>query len=198
MRPRLYLIMFPLVLLLASAICFASDYEDGQAAYNRGDYKTAVALFTKAGNKGDARAQTLLGAMYAYGQGVPQDYKQALLWLRKAADQGCADAQFSLGFIYEQGQGVSQDYNQAASWYRKAADQGDTYAQSTLGDMYSHGQGVPQDYVEAHKWFNLAAASASDKSVRSLAFSRRSFVASQMTPAQIAEAQKRASEWKKK
>jgi len=50
---------------------------------------------------------------------------------------------------------------------------------------------VPQDYAQAHKWFNLAAASGDADAV-----SNRDRVAAKMTPAQIAEAQRLASEWK--
>ena len=92
MRPRLYLL--PLVLLLASAVCFAGDYEDGEAAYKRGDHKTAASVWTKAANKGDPRAQVMLGSMYAEGKGVAQDYKQPALWYREAADQGLSWAQW--------------------------------------------------------------------------------------------------------
>jgi TPR repeat protein len=59
--------------------------------------------------------------------------------------------------------------------------------------MYANGQGVPQDYVQAHKCFNLSAASGDTIGVMS-----RDLVASEMTPAQIAEAQRLASAWRKK
>ena len=55
MKPRLFLMIFPFVLFLWSAVCFAGEFEDGRAAYKRGDYKTAVALYTKAANSGGAK-----------------------------------------------------------------------------------------------------------------------------------------------
>jgi hypothetical protein len=58
--------------------------------------------------------------------------------------------------------------------------------------MYAKGQGVPQDYMQAHKWFNLAAVSGSENALKN-----REIVAGLMTPGQIAEAQKLASEWEK-
>jgi uncharacterized protein len=57
--------------------------------------------------------------------------------------------------------------------------------------MYGTGHGVPQDYVIAHMWFNLAAASG-DKEAAEV----RDMLAAKMTPAQVAEAQKLAREWK--
>jgi TPR repeat protein len=85
------------------------------------------------------------------------------------------------------------DFNPAVSWYRKAADQGLSEAQHNLGLMYANGQGVAQDYVQAHKWFNLGATSGNAAAVKN-----RDLVASKMTPAQIAEAQRLASVWRKK
>jgi hypothetical protein len=70
-----------------------------------------------------------------------------------------------------------------------------------LGEMYREGQGVPQDYVQAHKWYNLAAAnytSASQTKYRDDAVKNRDALARKMTPAQIAEAQRLAREWKPK
>ena len=127
---------------------------------------------------------------------MAQDHAQAVVWYRKAADQGDALAQFDLGWMYDDGRGVAQDYAQALIWFRKAAEQGLTLAQFNLGWMYGQGQGVQQDYVRAHMWFNIAAAGASDASFRDKSVKYRDLVAAEMTPAQIAEAQRMAREWK--
>ena len=122
---------------------------------------------------------------------MPQDYAEAVVWFRKAAEQGDGAGENNLGSMYERGQGVPKDYAQAASWYRKAADQGDALAQNNLGLMYEDGRGVAQDYVLAHKWFNLAATQGLDRAKKA-----RDELASKMTPAQIAEAERLAREWK--
>jgi hypothetical protein len=139
------------------------------------------------------RAQAQLGLFFATGKGVPQDYAAAESWWRKAAEHGDGDSQCSLGVIYHEGKGVPKDYAAAASWFRKAAEQGHASAQLNLGKMSAMGQGVPQDYVIAHMWFNLAAARGHKNAVKV-----RDMVAARMTPAQIAEAQKLAREWKPK
>jgi TPR repeat protein len=88
------------------------------------------------------------------------------------------------------------------------ANQGDAQAQYNLGIMYQYGRGVPQDFILAHRWFNLAGAnsmpfdnwrSISSKAMplRDKAAQARDNVASKMTPAQIAEAQRQASAWRK-
>jgi len=85
------------------------------------------------------------------------------------------------------------DYTEAAKWYRLAAEQGNAEGQVNLGTMYAEGQGVPQDYALAHKWLNLAAAKGG--TTRGIAVKARGIVASEMTPEQIAEAQRLAREW---
>ena len=127
-----------------------------------------------------------------------QDYATVLRLLRPLAEQGDARAQFNLGFMYAKGQGVPKDYVQAVKWYRLAADQGNAGAQFNLGFMYRNGQGVPKDYVLASMWRNLAAAGASDADARERAAKARDALATMMTPAQIAEAQRMSREWKPK
>ena len=104
---------------------------------------------------------------------------------------GFADAQYNLGIMYANGRGIPQDYVQAHMWLNLAADQGYATAQFNLGFMYAQGRGVPQDYVQAHMWLNLAAVNGDADAINN-----HDFVAAKMTPAQIAEAQKMAAEWK--
>jgi hypothetical protein len=155
------LIILPFVLLLWSAVCFAGEFEDGLAAYKRGDYKTAVATWTIGANKGDAKAQNNLGLMYAQGLGVPHDDKEAVSWFRKAAEKGDAEAQNNLGLTYAKGLGVPHDDKEAVSWFRKAAEEGYAEAQDNLGAMYANGRGASQDYKQAAAWFRKAAEKGS-------------------------------------
>ena len=126
------------------------------------------------------------------------NYARAMRLLRPLADQGDASAQYDLGLMYAKGQGVPQDYAEAVKWFRKAADQGDPSAQYDLGVLYAEGQGVSQDYVQAHKWITLAADQLSAGVVHDQAVKARDLVAADMTPEQIAEAQKLARECKPK
>ncbi len=75
----------------------------------------------------------------------------------------------------------------------KAAEQGEAPAQYLLGAMYRFGKGVPQDYAKAYMWLNLVAAAGSEG-----ALTLRDSVLENMTPEQIAEAQKLSSEWVEK
>src|SRR2546423_1013436 len=123
------------------------------------------------------------------------DYATTLRLLRPLANQGNASAQSFLGFMYKFGIGVPRDYAEAVTWYRKAADQGDAAGQYSLGLSYKYGKGVPQDYVSAYMWLSLSTASQ-PAALTSITAEHRDEVASKMTPAQIAEAQKLAREWK--
>ncbi len=184
-------ILVALLLLTLAAPAWAG-WDEGVAAYERGDYATALREFQVLAEQGHAKAQYNLGLMYDNGQGVTQDYVEAVKWYRKADAQDHATAQFNLGFMYDDGQGVPQDYAEAVKWYRRAAEQGHAKAQNNLGLMYDDGQGVPQDYVEAHMWYNLAASGLPPGEDRA---KNQDIVAKLMTPAQISEAQRLASEW---
>jgi len=51
----------------------AGPFEDGIAAYRRGDYPTAMGLLRPLADQGNALAQHNLGFMYLNGHGVAQD-----------------------------------------------------------------------------------------------------------------------------
>jgi TPR repeat protein len=77
------------------------------------------------------------------------------------------------------------------NWFQRAAEKGHPVAKLYLGVMYAEGRGVPQDYVRAYMWFSLSAAQGEQRAVKTLGMAER-----QMTPAQIAEAQRLARDWK--
>jgi TPR repeat protein len=64
-------------------------------------YKETFNWFKKAAQQGDAKAQNILGLMYANGEGVEQNHKEALNWLKKSAEQGNADAKTLLTKLLE-------------------------------------------------------------------------------------------------
>jgi len=84
-----------------------------------------------------------------------------------------------------------RDYATAVRLNRPLAEQGNANAQYDLGTFYDNGLGVPLDKVRAYMWFSLSAAQG-----REGAAALRDLIARRMTPAQIAEAQKLAREWK--
>ncbi len=85
------------------------------------------------------------------------------------------------------------DYDTALREFRLLANQGHAQAQVNLGIMYSQGRGVPKDSVQAYRWYTLAAGQGDD-----LAEKFTDHLAKSMIPAQLAEAQRLAREWKAK
>ena len=88
------------------------------------------------------------------------------------------------------GVGMAKDDVQGATWYRKAAEQNYAKAQYHLGLCYDRGQGVAKEPAEAYKWSLLATRQGDEKAKALVAALQK-----EMTPAQIAEGEKRAREF---
>jgi uncharacterized protein len=185
--------------LVLSIVCFTiSACADIQPTVDtstnrRAEYEAAAKELRKSAEGGDASAQNKLGLLYYEGKGVPRDYRQAKEWFEEAAKQGHAGAEVNLGTLYLQGDGAPQSDQMALFWFSRAVEQEDALAFAKLGMMYARGRGVLQDFIQAHKWYNLSAAHGENRSAE-----LRDALAKEMTPAQIAEAQRLAREWKPK
>ena len=190
-------LLLAIAFVLGLATCAGTDFEKGMAAYERGDYATALKEWRPLAEQGNVDALRNLGFMYWTGQGVPQNYAEAAKWYRKAAEQGDVNAQNIIGGMYSFGQGVPKDNAVAVKWISRAAEQGHAEAQRNLGTMYIQGQGVPVDFVQAHKWLSLSASRSSGKEY-DYAVKTRDQIEDVMTPAQINEAEKLALEWLEK
>jgi TPR repeat protein len=82
--------------ILGSAGAVAGPWEDGMAAYNRGDYMPAIRLFRPLAEQGNAKAQAVLGVMHRKGQGVARNSVRAFVWFSRAAAGGDAKAKAEL------------------------------------------------------------------------------------------------------
>ena len=165
-----------------SSVAVAAEFEDGNAAFSRGDFATAAKWWRVAAEQGNAAAQYNVGKAYANGQGLPQNYSYAALWFEKAANQGLPQAQRHLDYIRkivnqrmaaaEQGDVAARydvmtlsasssaaavDYNAVYVWFSKAAEKGDADAQLGLGRLYENQHAVTRDLIVAYMWFSIAA-----------------------------------------
>jgi VWFA-related protein len=137
--------------------------------------------------------------VYPNGPGS-QDSRQepsaAIEALLRSAKQGDPAAQVSLASMYIQGIGVPQNYAEATKWLREASERGNRVAQGLLGSLYAEGLGVTRDYVEAYKWLTLSAASLD---MQNPFFRRatdlRDSLVQKMNAQEIAESERRATEW---
>jgi hypothetical protein len=150
---------------------------------------TELAQTSVKAKAGDTAAQYDMGLHFADGNGVPQNYVVAMTWFSKAALGGDSAAQLKLVFGYIKGIGVPQDENQAVMWLKHAANSGNTWAQRALSNLYLTGQNVPRDYVRAYTWAKIASESErhDNDELRTLG--------SQMSQAQITNAERRISSW---
>ena len=117
--------LLALSLALSAPQVSADTLDDADNAYDREDFDTAVKIFRKLAEQGDAAGQINLGKMYANGEGVLQDYAETVKWYRLAAEQGNAYAQVLIGLMYANGMGVAQDNIMTYMWYSLASANGD-------------------------------------------------------------------------
>ena len=89
------------MLLGSSGVCLAADFQKGVAAYERGDYATALKEWRPFAEQGHADAQFNLGVMYAKGEGVIQDNVYAHMWWNIAASSGQEEASENRGMVAE-------------------------------------------------------------------------------------------------
>ncbi len=126
-------------------------------AHQHLDSRTPLDRLTALANKGDARAELVIGLKYLKGDGTPVNEAQAAHWITLAAQAGNPVAENHLGALYQAGRGVTADLPQAMHWYEAAAQQGDRHAMSNLAVLYAGGNGVPTNLAEAARWFERSA-----------------------------------------
>jgi uncharacterized protein len=113
-------LMAALLIALGLVPTQAATFRDGLAALGRHDDAAAARILVPLAERGDPRAQAVLGYMLANGRGLPQNYVDAAYWYRSASEQGNPNAQYMLGLMYDKGQGVPLDYVLAYKWLNLA------------------------------------------------------------------------------
>ena len=103
-RMRFTRILFPIVptflFLLLVSVPTHADFQSGVAAYDRGDYATALKEFLPLAQQGDVKSQVNMGILYEKGQGVPQDLQEAFRWYYLGACAGgCCDTKHSRNVV---------------------------------------------------------------------------------------------------
>ncbi len=152
---RIALAAVLLVMLVGPA---RAGFDEGTAAYKRGDYETALNEWRPLAEQGHAEAQNYLGWMHRWGMGVPKDEVEAVKWYRKAAEQGIAEYMIRLASMYLVGFGVPLDDVKAHMWYDLAAAGGDKdapefrdrLARELTPDDISTAQELAREWLEKH------------------------------------------------
>ena len=96
--------------------------------------------------------------------------------------------------MYASGIGVGQSHPQAVHWWRAAAEKGEPNAQFNLALSYRDGRGVSRDYLQAVMWLTLASSGLSGADQQKCV-AMRDALNDELSPAQRAEAIKKAREW---
>lgn len=151
--------LFAVLGLLWLTGCGSSSYEDGAAAFERGDREEAFQIWEGLAEGGDVESQFALGNLndskgVSDFYGVPSNDALAVKWYEMAADQGHAGAQYFLAHMYEDGRGVSEDYVAAYKWYivlAAAGDEGGDYGRDHLAEKMSADQ-IAKAQRLAGKW----------------------------------------------
>ena len=166
------------------------------------DVDTAVVWLNDAAARGHTGAQLMIALAYESGHGVEQNYHLGAEWMSEAARGGNSDAQYLLGTYYRDGRGVVQSYREAYAWIERSVT-GDISnalfldALLSLGAAREWGRGLPQDLVESYKWYAFAAGySAGEVRIFDSAGRAMDALSTRMTAAEIAEAQRRADDWR--
>ena len=92
----------------------------------------AIYWLRKATERGNAKAQVLLGSHYELGNVVFSDYKEAFRLYMLAAEQDDAWGQYEVGHCYERGIGTEKNIEEAIRWYAESAMLGDMLSVESL------------------------------------------------------------------
>ncbi len=107
-------------------------YRDGRFGLEQ-DPRAAADWIARAARAGNTQAETLLGDLYAAGEGVAVDQDRALTWWRQAARAGNVRAASELGQALMARAGSDAERDAARRWLESAANAGDQQARHALG-----------------------------------------------------------------
>jgi hypothetical protein len=157
------------------------------------DDAEAVRWFQKAAAQGYAPAEGYLGCMLLHGMGSEKNAADGIAWLQKGAAQGEPHSQYALGDAYRLGMGVKRDPAMAKEFYCATAEAGLPEGMAGCGYLlFNGGPGVKTDLVESIKWLALAVVHNQQGAIHDVAVSSLSQARAKATPAQLAEATRRA------
>jgi TPR repeat protein len=133
------------------------DYLAARSLYDNKRYAEALRAFLPVAERGDSRAQAMIGNIYHLGRGMKVDERQAFIWYEKSAAQGNRQAEHFLADMYWQGwEDHPRDFSKSAAYWKAAALKGMKEAQTAYGYAHEFGEGVPRDRKLAIYWMMLA------------------------------------------
>ncbi len=146
-----------------------AGYDEGAAAYERGDYKAALEELYPLAEAGDPNSEWLVAVMYRDRLGMDRapdkatsDERKAtaLKFMRRAAEHDVPYAMYDLARMYMENRWGPPDPDAAKKWVVRAAERGTPDFALSLGMMYYGGDNflqIPQSYPDALQWVRRAA-----------------------------------------
>ncbi len=147
------------------------DYKAALAAEEKKNRQEALALFTKAAEKGSLLAMRNLGAYYSGGmEGIPENLDEAERWFAKGGEGGlvsaAAGARAIHGFKFFRAGDAARDagnWAEAIRQWKMGAAMSDAYCLRAMGRVYEDGVDglVSVDLVAARGFYERVAVFAS-------------------------------------
>lgn len=123
------------------------SFEEGMAFYTESKFAPATSALTPYADRGDYRAQLVLGLAYL----ELNENEKSSHYFKLAADQGDVDAMYFLGTAYLSGSGVPQNGPIGLRHLTLAGDAGSTAALLALGSMHQTNYSETNSSKEALK-----------------------------------------------
>ena len=120
-------------------------FQEGLAAFERGDYAASLPRFVRACELGDPAGCTNVGWQYEHALGVAADAVRARPMYLAGCDGGDVSGCGCLGKLYLTGAGVPANFDKYLELFQKACDLGDAALCAHLATRYKKGDGVRVD-----------------------------------------------------
>ena len=115
-----------LLFLSANIYAFDVDAPEFKLKIKEGD-SSALKVLKEEAERGNPRAQCLLGRRYLNGWKIEKNSDEGIKWLKRAIEQGDLEAQCNLGVCYIKGLGVKEDLNKDFPLIKTAAEKKHPY-----------------------------------------------------------------------
>jgi len=132
-------------LLALSLLLGASNYENGDEAYEDGDIKSAISYWEKGSKAGELESQFMLGLLYLRGDDVTPDIQKAASLLANTFAQDDETLQITVALVYYKNRGHTAQDKKAIELFEAAVDKEGKVAQYNLGMLFVDGSAVAKD-----------------------------------------------------
>lgn len=164
----------------------------GSPSFTRRDAIASFAAAHRSALAGHVPAYSRIGFLMLRGEGVTKDAERAVEWLKQGAEKGDRQSTAYLGWALVTGTGIGRNAQTGERLLITAANTGNLWAMGTLSELYRQGTVLSRDYARAYIWATVALGQGSSLATLRTA---RDELEKQLSPDQIASAQREARQW---